>query len=341
MTDRQISIGILGSGGYGGTAQEYLNNTGEFKIVACMDIDSGTAQSAASKENALPYTDVDDFLKHPEMEAVCINTPIWLHEEHSIKSLEAGKHVFITKPVTAFVEEVQKIAATAKNKQLAYMVGHHARLSPTVRLASEIIKDGKLGCVCNVVATCCSGSALEQKCGAWRLKDGVNPGGPLLQCGIHTIDILLGLFGPATRVSAMKQDDVTDNNTTDNIISLIQFKSGVQVVLIANYTTAYMHTLDFFGTKANLHAYKHITGLGQEEVYLQPRGKGLHEPWSALRIPYDNSYPDDHGGILEKAFAAQIRSGKPDYSNLAEAIDALKLLHAAVESCNTGKCVDL
>lgn len=339
--DRQISIGILGSGGYGNTARKYLNNTGDFKIVACMDIDSGTAESASTEENASPYTDIDEFLKHAEMEAVCINTPVWLHAEHSLKCLEAGKHVFITKPITAFVEEAEKVAALAKGKNLAYMVGHHARLSPTKRLISEMIDSGKLGRVCNVVATCCSGSALEQKRDGWRIKDGANPGGPLLQCGIHTIDVLLGLFGPATKVSAMMQDDVTDNSVTDNIISLIQFKCGVQVVLVANYTTAYMHTLDFFGTKANLHVHNHITGLGQEEAYLQLRDKGLHEPWLALRIPYDKSYPDAHGGQLERAFADQIRSGKPDYSNLMDAIAALRVLHAAVQSSNTGKSLEL
>lgn len=63
--------------------------------------------------------------------------------------------------------------------------------------------------------------SLEQKRGDWRIKDGVNPGGPLLQCGIHIIDILLGWFGSVTKVSAMKQDDITDNSVTDNIISLI------------------------------------------------------------------------------------------------------------------------
>ena len=341
MKDRQISIGILGSGGYGNSARKYLNNTGEFNIVACMDIDSKIAESAATEENAAAYTDIDAFLKHPEMEAVCISTPILLHSEHSIKSLKAGKHVFITKPVTPFVEEAEKLVSLAKQRKLAFLVAHHGRLAPVNRLASEIIKSGKLGRLCNVVVTCCSGSALGQKCGDWRIKDGVNPGGPLLQCGIHTLDFLLGVLGPVSKVSAMTQDDVTDNSTTDNIISLMQFKCGVQVVLVANYSTAYMHTLDFFGTKANLHIHKHITGYGQEEVYLQYRDSNVHEPWTQVRIPYDDSYPDKHGGKLEKAFAAQVRSGKADYSNLVDAITALKVLHAAVESSNSGKSVEL
>jgi len=84
-----------------------------------------------------------------------------------------------------------------------------------------------------------------------------------------------------------------------------------------------MHTMDFFGTKANLHCHSHITGLRQQELYIQPRAKGLHEPWQALRIPTKQLV------VLEHQFADQIRTGEPDYSNFNAAVDALKIVEAA------------
>ena len=341
MSDQPIKIGILGCGGYGCTARSYLNNTGEFDIVACMDVDRGVAERVAAKESATAYADLSAFLDHPEMEAVCINTPVLLHAEHSLRCLAAGKHVFITKPVTAFVEEAQEVAEHAKGRSLVYMVGHHGRHSAISRLVEGILASGRLGRVCNVSVTCCSSGGLAQHAGNWRVLPGKNPGGPLLQCGIHTIDLLLELFGPIKRVLAVTQDDVTPFGVVDNALTLLDFANGTQVAFVCNYTTAYMHTMHFFGTKGNLHVQKHITGLGQEQVYIQPRGAGDHEPWQALAIQRDKSFPDDHGGILEKSFAAQIRSAKPCYDNLEAAIEALRIVHAAIASAGSGRSVEV
>ena len=100
MSREKIRIGILGSAGYGTTAREYLNNSACFEIVACMDIDAAAADTAARAERALAYTDLHAFAAHEGMQAVAINTPVLLHAEHAMTALEAGLHVFMTKPVT-------------------------------------------------------------------------------------------------------------------------------------------------------------------------------------------------------------------------------------------------
>ena len=58
-----------------------------------------------------------------------------------------------------------------------------------------------------------------------------------------------------------------------------------------------------------------------------------------LRIPRDSSYPDTHGGVLERSFAEQIRTGRPDYTNVRESIEGLRVIHAAMESYRTGQTV--
>ena len=55
----------------------------------------------------------------------------------------------------------------------------------------------------------------------------------------------------------------------------------------------------------------------------------------------DTSYPDQHGGVLEKSFAQRIRTGQPDYANLRQAIQAWRVIHAAIESDRTGHVVPL
>ncbi len=341
MKDKKINIGIIGSEGYGARARKYLNNTGKFAIKACMDSDEQKAAYAAKIENARSYTSLDAMLECEDIDAVCINTPVLLHYEHSLKALEAGKHVFITKPVTNNSSLALDLKKLAGDRNLSYMVAHHARLHPYVSLVKKNLSKGRMGRICNGLFTCCSSGGMLQKKGNWRIEPGQNPGGPMLQCGIHAIDTLVYLFGPIKKVTAMARADITEFDVIDNVISIIEFLNGVQFTIVCNYTSAYMHTMDIFGSKANLHIHKMITGLGQTQMYFQKRATGPHEPWLALRIPERNDYPDPHGGLLEKEFARQIKDGIPDYTNLSEAIHALEVVEAIVESNKSGKEVEV
>ena len=340
---RKIKIGIIGAGGYGRTATSYFANTGEYEIKAFMDISADTANAQVKQYGGKAFTELELFLEEADIEAVSINTPVLKHAEHAGLCLEHDKHVFLTKPVTAVVEDAEALVVLAEEKGLVFMVGHHARFAPEFMLAKDIMESGQLGRVCNVVVMSCSSGGLTQKAGDWRTIPGQNPGGPLLQCGIHSIDTLLSWFGKIKRLSSFMQDNITEFEVVDNAMVMFEFENGVQATLISNYTTAYYHTVDILGTKAALHIRKHITGMGQTEVYLQKREEGLFEPWEQLRIPYTGDYPDFHGGILEREFARQIRNSVPDYSNLEDAVNALRLVHSAVASDadNSEQCVVL
>jgi len=341
MTADKIKIGIMGSGGFGETARRYLRNTGEFQIVACLDTNAEAAQGAALAENAKTYTDAAAFLAHPGMQAVSINTPVPLHAEHLRLCMEHDKHVFVTKPVTASVEEARAAAVMAKARGLAVMVGHHARHRPTIRMIQHMIDEGKIGQLCNVMVACCSSRGLSGSPQEWRFHDRRNPGGPLLHCGVHIIDILISVLGSVRRVAAMCQDNITRHCVEDNYMLLAEFACGVQATLTSNYTTGYLHTMHWMGTKGNLHLQEHITHLGQCDLFFQKRMEGECEPWESMALPADPSYLDDHFGILEKSFAHQVRHRQPNYENLEQAINVLEVVDAAIRSAQTGRFMNV
>ncbi len=338
---RKIKIGVLGSGGYGEVARSYLRHTGAFEIVACHDVDANVADIAAEQESASAFTELGAFLRHNEMEAVCINTPIPLHADHIEACLAADKHVFVTKPVTVTSRQAKQLAVIAKQKNLAFMVGHHARHRTSIKMIKQWISSGKIGQLCNVAITSCSSRGVTGKPDEWRFSANTNPGGPLLQCGIHTIDILLDIIGPVRRVMAIRQDDITPYDVEDNFMVLLDFATGVQATLTCNYTTGYLHTMHWLATDGNLHLHEHVTGLNTSELYLQSRKSGDFEPWIKQDVKPDASYPDDHMGVLEKSFATQILNGQPDYSNLLESIVSLEIVEAAVLSAHERRMVEL
>jgi predicted dehydrogenase len=90
-------------------------------------------------------TSIDEVLADDEVEAVLIATPISTHFALAMRALEAGKHVFVEKPMATTVEECDQMAAAATEHGLKLMVGHTFVYSPPVRAVKRIIDSGELG----------------------------------------------------------------------------------------------------------------------------------------------------------------------------------------------------
>jgi predicted dehydrogenase len=91
------------------------------------------------------YTDYDELLKDPEIDAVHINTPIQNHAEQSIKALRAGKHVACTVPMATTVEECRQIVEAVKETGLTYMMMETVIYSREFLFVKELYEAGELG----------------------------------------------------------------------------------------------------------------------------------------------------------------------------------------------------
>lgn len=88
---------------------------------------------------------LEDVLKDPDVDAIVIATPAGSHFDLAVKSLKAGKHVFVEKPMARSVEEVEKIAALARRVGKIAMVGHTFLFNPAVRYLKKLIDTNELG----------------------------------------------------------------------------------------------------------------------------------------------------------------------------------------------------
>jgi len=87
----------------------------------------------------------DEVLADPDVDAVVIATPISTHHALTMKALEAGKHVFVEKPMACSVDECDAMAQAAQTRNLTLMVGHTFVYSPAVRAVKGLIDSGELG----------------------------------------------------------------------------------------------------------------------------------------------------------------------------------------------------
>ncbi|RJO60195.1 gfo/Idh/MocA family oxidoreductase [candidate division WS5 bacterium] len=139
-------IAVIGCGYWGPNLIRNFNALSESELTMVCDLD----------DNRLTYIkrlypdvkavkDDEEIYRNPEIDAIVIATPVRFHYEMASKSLLAGKHTFIEKPISNSVENGKKLIKLAKSRQKTLMVGHTFVYSPPVRRIKEIIDSGELG----------------------------------------------------------------------------------------------------------------------------------------------------------------------------------------------------
>ena len=202
MTDLQI--GVIGSGGRGSLAR-YAHQPGDgARVVACCDVDEAAFERnrAWYGEDVWVTTDYRALLAR-DLDAVFVTTPDYLHEEHAVAALEAGKAVYLEKPMAITIAGCDRILRTAKEQGATLYVGHNMRHFAVILKMKELIDEGAIG---QVKAAWCrhfvsyGGDAYFKDWHADRSKTT----GLLLQKGAHDIDVLHWLCGGyAETITAM------------------------------------------------------------------------------------------------------------------------------------------
>ena len=141
-----LNIGIVGCGYWGPNLIRNFNALEQCRIKTICDIDNKRlARMKSLYPGVETVTNFDEIANDPEIHAVAIATPVYLHFEMAKKSMETGKHILIEKPMSSSVEECVKLKKIAEKNKLTLMVGHTFLYSQTVRRIKEIVKSGDLG----------------------------------------------------------------------------------------------------------------------------------------------------------------------------------------------------
>ena len=142
---KTIGVAVVGVGAWGKNHARVFSELEKARLVAVADRDGERAKEVAKKHNASYYTDVEELLANPEIEAVTICTPTVTHADLALQAIEAGKHLLLEKPMTDTVQQAQRLIDAAKSAGTILTVGFVERFNPSVRTAAQVIDEGKLG----------------------------------------------------------------------------------------------------------------------------------------------------------------------------------------------------
>ena len=268
---KKLKIGIIGSGGIaqGCHMKGYESIPDLCEMVATCDVNGEIAKQAADKFGITrTYTDYREMLADPEIDAVSVATPNKYHKEPTIAALKAGKHVICEKPLGMNAEECREMCRAAKDSGKILQVGLQSRFSGPIRFMKEYVDAGNMGQIYYARA-----QALRRRgVPAWGvfIEKDKQGGGPLIDIGVHILDMTLFLMGYPKPVSASGktwdtlgktpelfnywgQYDRAKFTVEDFAVGLIKFEDGSVVCL----ESSFMGNLEgdpfqsqLFGTKA-------------------------------------------------------------------------------------------
>ena len=146
----EIRVGMVGFNGQGKGDLEEFRNVPGVRVVALCDVDSNVLEREAAKfrdrnESVETYTDVRKMLENKNIDAISTATPNHWHALISIWAIQAGKDVYVQKPVSHNVSEGRHIVEAARKYKRIVQTGTQSRASSGLREAVEYVQSGKLG----------------------------------------------------------------------------------------------------------------------------------------------------------------------------------------------------
>ena len=218
----KLRFGVIGIGGMAEHLAKLLQQFEDAVVVAAADTNP-ERKGAADALNAVFYTDYEQMLQKEALDAVVIGTPCGLHLEPTLAAAQAGKHIFLEKPMEISVERCDRMNRAAQEAGVKLMVGQVLRLFPLFQKSLDIIASGEIGKP-KAIAVTRAGYATVFHSG-WRVKREL-AGGMLLETNVHEMDYMRTVMGEPRQVYARMFNLLGKMEYEDVAYLIIDFQDG-------------------------------------------------------------------------------------------------------------------
>jgi predicted dehydrogenase len=207
-----------------------FSKVADSRLVAVMRRNAALAEDYASRHNVPKfYTNADDLINDLEINAVYIATPPGSHAEYAIKVLEAGKPVYIEKPMALNYKECLRINETAEKCKLPVFVAYYRRTLPGFLKIKELVEAGEIGKPRFANFQIFNYPSEDEKDGRlpWRVIPEISGAGHFFDLASHQLDYLDFLFGPVLKVSSMVLNHANNYTAEDFVSASFLFRDNI------------------------------------------------------------------------------------------------------------------
>jgi UDP-N-acetyl-2-amino-2-deoxyglucuronate dehydrogenase len=234
-----IHIGLIGGGNITETHARAVNAIPGAQISAIYGINAEKVAHLCREHAGKPFADFQAFLSHRPMQAVILGSPSGQHAEQGVAAAQRGLHILTEKPIDISTKRADTLIDAANRSGVKLAVIFQDRLKPNIQMLKQWLDTGVLGKSLLIDARVKwyrpPGYYSNSK---WRGTLALDGGGALINQAIHTVDLLLWLFGDVVRLQARTATLLHKIEAEDTAIAHLEFASGAVATLLAT-TAAY------------------------------------------------------------------------------------------------------
>jgi predicted dehydrogenase len=346
---KKLNIGVIGAGSISALHLQSYQNNERVNLYAVCDLNDERAKTKAKTYGATKvYTDYHELLADPLLEAVSICTWNNSHAEIAIAALDAGKNVLVEKPLCKTVEEALKVQEAVKRSGKLLQVGFVRRYATNTKLIKQFIDDGDIGEIYYAKASCLRRLGNP---GGWFADKERSGGGPLIDLGVHVIDLCWYLMGKPKVISVCgntysklgnrsninnlsfyQASDYDPNyNTVEDLANaIIRFENGASIMVDVSFT---LHAKE---DEISVKLYGDKGGVEIEpELFLVTE---KHNTILNATPQVDNLKFDFVQGFQNEInhFVSSCFGEKETLSPVEDGVEIMKILNAVYESSEKG-----
>ena len=347
--NRKTKVGIIGCGNI---SSIYLSNGttifDNLEIAAVADLVPEKAQAKAEEYGIAKFCSVEELLADPEIDIVLNITIPKAHADVTMAALQAGKHVYVEKPLTITREDGRKVLDLAKEKGLLVGCAPDTFLGGGIQTCCKLIDDGWIGQpVAATAFMTCHGHESWHPDPEFYYETG---GGPMFDMGPYYLTALVAMAGPVKRAtgsaritfpqrtitSKPKYGKLIDVEVPTHVTGVLDFENGMVATIITSFDVwdAQLPRIEIYGSKGTLSVPDPNSFGGP--VYIKRAGASQ---WSEIPLAY--GYADNSRGIGLSDMARSLQTGQLHRANGEMAYHVLDIMHAIHDASEKGMHIEL
>ncbi len=326
MSLEKIRWGVIGAGNvFEFKSGPALYKTPHSELVAVMRTSEQKAQDVATRHGAKRwYTDAASLVNDPDVNAVYIASPHYLHPEHVALAARAKKIVFSEKPLGVTTAQAQTCVDACKENGVSLTIAYYRRFWAITQAVKKILHEGAIGRVVQARIGVSDWFAGDNE-RTWLLSREKSGGDALANVGAHWIDLVRYLLGEPREVVALTSSAASGFETDDTVgVDMRLDNNALVSLLVTRRTPISTNEFDIFGTEGCIR----VSSLVDGKLILYRKGHDP-EPMQFARIGVMHSE-------LVAALVPSLLKGEPSPLPGEEAVAVWRVMQAAYHSAETG-----
>ncbi|MFL6572251.1 MAG: Gfo/Idh/MocA family protein, partial [Burkholderiales bacterium] len=246
-----MKVACIGMGWWSDVLADAIKRSGKLVVAGCYSRSADKRDKFAAKYGCRAYPSYEAVLADRTIEAIVNTTPNAAHLETTRAAAEAGKHVFLDKPIANTVADARGLTEACRKAKVVLALGYQRRRESQFRWVKKQIAEGAFGKLVNAEANISRDRLGQIDLNSWRYTAEGMPGGVMLQIGIHYTDVLEYLLGPVKAVSGQFARLVLPGDNPDVASLVLEHENGALSTLNASYASASEYYLmNIYGKEA-------------------------------------------------------------------------------------------